>query len=227
MKLRINDWFQSEKGKHFVLTEKGKQECASYKHKTIGEPVNEYDTEACKMDVEKGYVEEVDIPGWTTLKGYKVVYYHNGYAMSAGNPQIFPTRKVAETYKKQYETYKWFNHELFIEETEYEGVPLSESRIYKGKEVIDREHYFGLACCEIGDYFTEEMVDEFMNTLPPACMRYDCSQMGEPISSRIDKDGRCINTYATFKRIDEGIWEYCGDCFRGENVKRGEEIAYV
>lgn len=25
-------------------------------------------------------------------------------------------------------------------------------------------------------------------------------------------------TYATFKRIAGGIWEYCGECFAGENV---------
>lgn len=22
----------------------------------------------------------------------------------------------------------------------------------------------------------------------------------------------------TFKKVDKGIWEYCGDCFKGENV---------
>lgn len=24
--------------------------------------------------------------------------------------------------------------------------------------------------------------------------------------------------YTTFKKVDKGIWEYCGDCFIGENV---------
>ena len=208
MKLRINNWYQSDKGKHFVLTEKGKQECASYNCKTVGEPVSEYDTNAYKMDVEKGYVEEVDIPGWTILTGYQVIYYNNGYRLSVGNSQTFPTRKAAETYKKHYELYPWFNNELFIEEVAYEGVPLSESKMYNGKEVVDKEHYFGLDCCEIGDYFTEEMIDYFIGLLPPACMRTDCLQLGEARSSRIDEEGKGRTTYSTFKKVDDGIWEY-------------------
>lgn len=36
------------------------------------------------------------------LKGYEVVYYNGEYRLSAGNPQIFPTRKAAEVYKKNY-----------------------------------------------------------------------------------------------------------------------------
>ena len=35
MKLRIDNWYKSDKGKCFILTEKGKQACANYKHQTI------------------------------------------------------------------------------------------------------------------------------------------------------------------------------------------------
>lgn len=91
-----NNWYKADKGKHFVLTEKGKEECTSYKYKTVGEPVDEYDYEAVEWSVDKGYVIETDIPGWTKgLKGYEVVYYNGKYRLSAGNPQIFPTRKAA------------------------------------------------------------------------------------------------------------------------------------
>ena len=227
MKLRRDGWYRADNGKHFVLTEKGKAECASYSYKTVGEPVDEYDYEAVGWAVENGYVTEEDIPGWTTLKGYQVVYYNNGYRLTAGNPQTFPTLKAAETYKKHYESYPWMDHELLIEEVEYDGIPLSEPKMYKGKEVVDREHYFGLDACEIGDYFTEDMVNDFMDMLPPACWRSDCAQIGEPSSHRIDENGNGKATYATFKRIAEGIWEYCGDCFRGENVKHGKELPYV
>ena len=227
MELRRDGWYRADNGKHFVLTEKGKAECASYSYKTVGEPVDEYDYEAVGWAVENGYVIEEDIPGWTTLKGYQVVYYNNGYRLTAGNPQTFPTLKGAETYKKHYESYPWMDHELLIEEVEYEGVPLSESQLYNGKEVIDKEHYFGLDACKIGDYFTEDMVNDFMDMLPPACWRSDCAQIGEPSSHRIDENGKGKATYATFKRIAEGVWEYCGDCFRGENVKRGKELPYV
>lgn len=172
MELR-NNWYKADKGKHFVLTEKGKKECAGYKNKTVGEPVDEYDYEATKWSVDKGYVVETDIPGWTKgLKGYEVVYYHEGkYRLSAGNPQIFQTRKAAEVYKKHYELYSWFNDTLVIEEVTYDGIPLSEPKMYNGKEVVDKEHYFGLDAHEIGDYFTEDMVNYFMDLLPPACMR--------------------------------------------------------
>lgn len=226
MELRHDGWYRADKGKHFVLTEKGKAECASYSHKTVGEPINEYDYEASVWDIEKSYLIEVDIPGWTTLKGYQVVFYHKGNRLHAGNSQTFPVRKAAETYKKHYESYKWFNNELFIEEVEYEGVPLSESIFYNGKEVIDQEHYFGLDAHEIGSYFAEDLVNDFMDMLPPVCMRSDCSQIGEPTSHKFDKNGDVHATYSTFKKIADGIWEYCGDCFRG-TTERGTEIPVV
>lgn len=39
------------------------------------------------------------------------------------------------------------------------------------------------------------------------------------------KTGRWRATYATFKRCPDvpGIWEYCGHCFQGETVERGQE----
>ena len=43
MELRRDGWYRADNGKHFVLTEKGKAECASYSYKTVGEPVDEYD----------------------------------------------------------------------------------------------------------------------------------------------------------------------------------------
>lgn len=162
-----------------------------------------------------------------TLTGYQVVYYIRGCRLTAGNSIIFPVRKAAEIYKRHYESYAWFHHELFIEEIEYEGVPLSPPRYYNGKEVVDEEHYFGLDACEIGGYFVEEMIDNFMNLLPPACMRSDCSQIGEPTSHRIDENGNVRATYPTFKKIDTDIWEYCGDCFRGENVRAEKELPCV
>ena len=227
MRLRSDDYYHADKGKHFVLTEKGKAECKSYSYKTVGEPIDEYDYEAVGWAINEGYLIEVDIPGWTTLTGYQVVYYHNGHRLPAGNPQTFPVRKAAEVYKKHYESYPWMDRELVIEEVEYEGVPLSESRFYNGKEVVDKEHYFGLNAHEIGSYFTEEMVDYFMNILLPACMRSDCSQIVEPSSHIYDENGKSRATYSTFKKIADGIWEYCGDCFKGENIQRGTEILMV
>ena len=227
MELRRDGWYRADKGKRFVLTEKGKAEVASYSYKTVGEPVSDYDYEAVDWAVDDGYLIEVDIPGWTTLNGYEVVYYNNGYRLHAGNAQTFPTIKAAEAYKKHYESYPWWDDELFIEEVEYEGVPLSEPKMFNGKIVVDEEHYFGLDAHEIGEYFSEEKVNDFMDMLPPACWRSDCAQIGEPVTSRIDENGEGRATYSTFKKIADGIWEYCGDCFRGENVRRGTEPVYA
>ena len=227
MKIRNDNWCEADKGKHFVLTNKGKNECESYKNKIVGEPVDEYDYEIPLWSVNKHYVEEVAIPCWTKLKGYQVVYYKNGFRLSAGNSQIFPTLKAAKVYKKHYEDYPWMDNKLFIEEVEYEGVPLSKSKTYNGKEVIDQEHYFGLDAHEIGSYFTEEMVMCFMDMLPPTCMRNDCCQLGESTSTRLNKDGNYYETYATFKKIAEDVWEYCGDCFKGENIQHGIKPTYI
>jgi hypothetical protein len=102
---------------------------------------------------------------------------------------------------------------------------------YNGKKVYAcGEFDYGTA--QIGDYVTEEVVDEAINALPPACMRSDCSQLGEPYSHRQEPEtGRWRATYATFKAVagiyPDRIWEYCGHCFCGENVERGEDPYYI
>lgn len=71
-----------------------------------------------------------------------------------------------------------------------------------------------------------------MDCLPPVCMSARCSQMGEPYSSKLDeKTGEWRSIYATFRKVGgewpNGIWEYCGHCFRGETVERGKEMAHI
>lgn len=223
MTLRNDGWYQADKGKHFVLTEKGKEECASYMHKTVGEPANEYDTEAVKWSIDKGYVIEVDIPDWITKTGYEVVYDYRDYTLHVGNPIVFPERILAEKYMKHYKSYPWAE-DAYIRETVYEGKALRECREYKGKKVYNKDWYYGTDALEIGDLIEDEIVDDLMDCVPPICMRSNCSQVGEAASNRIDENGKCRNTYCTFKQIEPGIWEYCGDCFKGENVQRGTEI---
>lgn len=101
---------------------------------------------------------------------------------------------------------------------------------YNGKEVWT-EDTFDYGAVQIGDYVDQAVVDDIMDCLPPACMRSDCSQMGEPYSHRFDPNtGKWRETYATFKRVagrwPDSIWEYCGHCFLGENTERGEDPAY-
>lgn len=63
---------------------------------------------------------------------------------------------------------------------------------------------------QIGDIVDEEMVEYFIDVLPPACFNSSCIQMGEPYS-HIDGNA----TYATLKKVD-GEWVFAGNCFYGE-----------
>lgn len=99
-------------------------------------------------------------------------------------------------------------------------------RIYDGKPVFNRET-FNYSTAQSGDYVEQDVVDDAICCMPPACMTSACSQMGEPYSQREDPDtGELRLTYATFKRITsgrDGIWQYCGHCFRGETTERGKD----
>lgn len=227
MKLRKDGWYQADKEKHFVLTEKGKKEVASFRYKMVGGPVSEYDTEAVRWSVDEGYEMEVDIPDWITKTGYEVVYDYGNHTLNAGNSIVFPEKEIAEKYKKNYQSLPWMKHDVYIRETIFEGKALRECRIYDGKKVYNKDWYYGTDALEIGDFVEDEIVDDLMNCLPPVCMRNDCSQVGEPSSSRIDKNGKERYTFSTFKRIAPEIWEYCGDCFKGENMQQGTELSYV
>lgn len=222
MEKRNDGWYRADKGFHFVLTEKGKKEVASYSGKTVGEPVDEYDYEATGWAVKEGYVIEVPIPDWITKEGYKVVCNYNGYTLSAGNPVIFPERELAEKYMEKYNERHYVEQKLYIADTVYEGRALKECRVFNGKKVYNKDWYYGTNALRIGDYVEQEIVDDVINCLPPACTRSDCVQLGEAASERIAKDGNRRTTYETFKKVSDDVWEYCGDCFRGENVQYGK-----
>lgn len=93
---------------------------------------------------------------------------------------------------------------------------------------------FSYDAVKVGDYVTQEVVDDAMDCLPPACMRSTCSQMGEPYSSKYDeRSDKWRNTYATFCRVqtdplwENNIWRYCGNCFCGETEERGKDMPIV
>ena len=96
---------------------------------------------------------------------------------------------------------------------------------YNGKEVFTRDN-FEYSTAQVGDYVTSDVVMDAMDCLPPACIRLDCSQMGEPYSHREEPDTeRWRATCATFRCLqggwNDGVWEYRGNCFRGETTERG------
>lgn len=152
-----------------------------------------------------------------TLTGFEVVYYYKNLKLYAGNKMIFPVRKPAEIYKKHYAERPYFDAELKIEEIEYQGIPLPPYQIFNKKEIIDKDHYFGMDACESGDYFTDNVVDMLINMLPPACLRQNCTQIGGAYDHKYDKHGRYKPTFATFEKVTDKIWRYCGPCFYDEN----------
>lgn len=80
---------------------------------------------------------------------------------------------------------------------------------------------FPYETARVGDLVTDEVIYEAINCMPPAFERSDCTQMGMIFSYQQDPpSGKYWPTYATFKQVADGIWEYCGTCFRGENVER-------
>lgn len=151
--------------------------------------------------------------------GYQVVYERKCYLLSAGNPQIFPEKEIAEKYRKNYLKYPWANRDLFLQEVVYDGKDLKERQEYHGKKVCNMEWYCGIGALEIGDLVDASIVDQIINCLPPACMRSDCTQLGEPTDHRMDK-GQLKPVFATFRKVEDNIWKFCGSCFQGENVER-------
>lgn len=63
-----------------------------------------------------------------------------------------------------------------------------------------------------GDLVTEEIAMHFAEVVPPISFRRDYIQCGEAYST---VDGR--QTYATFKKVNDGIWLYCGNCHIGKD----------
>lgn len=221
------DYYKADKGKHFILTEKGK-EWASYRNYTVGEPIDEDDRYGYKSMVEDGALIEVDDPDWVTMPGYRAVYDSYGpkgkYTFDVGNHVVYPFREMAEAAASKFQP--WENHSKgYVIDAVYEGKRPKPCREYKGKKVYNRDcwTYAFLP----GSLVEEEIVNDAINCVPPVCMRSDCMQCGEPAGTRIDENGQGRNTYLTFKRISKDIYEYCGKCFKGENVIRGEEIPIV
>jgi hypothetical protein len=207
----------AKKGKVFTLTAKGKAESISWRSYDVGSVI---DTWAPNWAIDLGYLEETDDPDWIVCPGFKAVYNYKGRVIGCGNGNSYPFRWMAEREAKQYNAYPWFDHKAYVIEATYEGKRPREMRTYNGKPVynMDTWLYDG---AEIGDLVEEEVIDEVINCLPPACDRRDCVQLGEPAGSKVEG-----TTYETFKKVDENTWAYCGQCFRGENIPRGTDIAY-
>lgn len=75
--------------------------------------------------------------------------------------------------------------------------------------------------CFPGDTVDEEIVNHFINSVPPIMLREDCTQAGEAYSTEKDPEtGRYHSTYTTFSRLEACLWRFEGYCFRGSTVHR-------
>lgn len=100
--------------------------------------------------------------------------------------------------------------------------------LLKSGATVWQHEDFSYSSVQKGDYVVRSVVDDAINMLPPASMSMSSTQIGEPYSMRKDPDrGKWRNTYATFRYVAHDIWQYCGHCFCGENVERGEEPSWM
>lgn len=212
--------YRADKGMHFVATEVAK-EWASYRNCVVGEPLDSDDTFAVKSMVEQGAVKEVPDPEWVTLPGYKVVYDYKGNQLCCGNPCVYHNREMAEAVIKNYQSYPWFNHEPYIIDAVYEGKRPKECRKVDGLVIYNRDYWTYNR--EPGCYVEEEIAMDCANCVPPRTYRSGMIQCGEVAGGF--REGE---TYATFIKVADGIWKWCGNCFAGESeTAKGTPIPYV
>lgn len=74
--------------------------------------------------------------------------------------------------------------------------------------------------CDPGDTVDSELVDYFVNIVPPVLMLPFCMQVGEPYSHEHDGKNGYRPTYITFHRMDKDHWQFDGYCFYKENMNR-------
>ena len=213
----------ADKGKIFVLTEKGKKNCASYKHYVVGKTVGD-ETWCPKWAIDEGYLIEVNDPDWVTLPGFKVVYNNKGTEIGCGNPIVFHNREMAERYRKNYEDLyiSWGHDDIpYIVDAIYEGKRPVENKEYDGKTVFVMENWFcGIG--KIGDLVEHKIAMELANCVPPRNFSTEYIQCGEPAASA--NEG---TLYATFVRIADDVWEYKGDCLAGKTDQDWTPISIV
>lgn len=81
--------------------------------------------------------------------------------------------------------------------------------------------------CKPGELVTEDIVDEFVNSVPPVTLRNGIVQAGEAYSTQPDENGALKNTYITFTYLDKdsagrSLWRFEGYCFVGQTNDRAQ-----
>lgn len=114
-----------------------------------------------------------------------------------------------------------------------EFVQTERRKITEGETVksLDGWHKSGLRTweeyCKPGELVTEDIVDEFANSVPPKTFKNGFVQTGEAYSTQPDENGVWRDTYTTFTyhgKDDAGrsLWLHNGYCFVGQTNNRVE-----
>lgn len=74
--------------------------------------------------------------------------------------------------------------------------------------------------CFPGDRVDDDMVQHFVDSVPPVLMLSFFTQGGEPYSNEVDERGASRPTYITFHDLGGGYWQFDGYCFYKENTNR-------
>ncbi len=222
---RTDIYCWADKGKHFVLTEKGKREWASYKNYEVGKPIDRDDSYVVCTLVDGGAVVEVDDPDWVTLPGFKVVRKSRNVELTCGNSYIFHDREMAERYRKNYEelfkSWGWNDAKPYIVDAVYEGKRPVENKEYEGKVVFVKENWF-CDIGQIGDLVEHRIAMDIAECVPPRNFSTGYIQCGEP-----ESESQQGTLYATFVRLDNDVWEYKGNCLAGHTEQDWTPIPRV
>lgn len=72
---------------------------------------------------------------------------------------------------------------------------------------------------EVGSVVAEDVIDNFLDILPPRSFDYGYLQVGEVYNHIEDENGKVKGLYMTFAKFN-GEWKYCGYCFANETINR-------
>lgn len=170
--------------------------------------------------VEQGAVKEVPDLEWVTLPGYRAMRSYKRMELTVGNGVIYPDREMAEAEVEHYMSQPWSQEKAYVVETVYEGKRPKPCREYEGKRVFNRDYWSYNR--PIGSLVERQIAEDAGNCVPPRTWTRNMIQCGSPAGSKVEG-----TTYATFVRVTEDIWKWCGNCFAGESEPRGTEIPYV
>ena len=81
--------------------------------------------------------------------------------------------------------------------------------------------------CKPGELVTEDIVDQFVNSVPPTTLRSGYVQAGEAYDSQPDGDGIWRDTYTTFTYhgkdgAGRSLWLHNGYCFKNGTDNRAD-----